>query len=188
MRLLLVAPFLMCTMQACDGHDPGGFTLNAVGHDSRIDLRWEPSHEDDLVGYFVYRSASAGGPFLKRNVRPHEMHVYSDFIGENGKTFYYRIGKAFAGRTEVEELSTTISASTVAMNDEQLLTSVQEATFRYFWDHAHPVSGLAYERGRTGAAPWEGQISSLHQRRNRFRVDGDHDRCGTRFHLARTSR
>lgn len=127
--------------------------MKAVGHDSRIDLRWEPAHEDDLLGYFVYRSASADGPFLKLNVAPHEMHVYSDFIGENGKTFYYRVGKVFAGRPEAEEFSATVSADTAAMNDEQLLTSVQEATFRYFWDHAHPVSGLAFERGRTGRLP-----------------------------------
>lgn len=32
------------------------------------------------------------------------------------------------------------------MTDEQLLTSVQEATIRYFWDYAHPISGLARER------------------------------------------
>jgi hypothetical protein len=32
------------------------------------------------------------------------------------------------------------------MTDEQLLTSVQEAVFRYFWDFGHPVSGLARER------------------------------------------
>jgi hypothetical protein len=31
------------------------------------------------------------------------------------------------------------------MTDEQLLTSVQEAVFRYFWDYGHPVSGLARE-------------------------------------------
>jgi hypothetical protein len=32
------------------------------------------------------------------------------------------------------------------MTDEQLLTSIQEATFRYFWDFGHPVSGMARER------------------------------------------
>jgi hypothetical protein len=36
------------------------------------------------------------------------------------------------------------------MNDEELLTMLQEATFRYFWDYAHPVSGLARERLGSG--------------------------------------
>ncbi|MCP5521958.1 MAG: beta-glucosidase [Verrucomicrobiales bacterium] len=36
------------------------------------------------------------------------------------------------------------------MTDEELLTSVQAATFRYFWDYAHPTSGLARERTGSG--------------------------------------
>ena len=32
------------------------------------------------------------------------------------------------------------------LSDEQLLDLVQERTFRYFWDGAHPASGLARER------------------------------------------
>lgn len=32
------------------------------------------------------------------------------------------------------------------LNDEQLLELVQKQSFRYFWDFAHPVSGLARER------------------------------------------
>ena len=36
------------------------------------------------------------------------------------------------------------------LTDEELLTTVQERTFRYFWDYAHPVSGLARERLGSG--------------------------------------
>lgn len=36
------------------------------------------------------------------------------------------------------------------ISDEQLLTKIQEQTFRYFWDFAHPVSGLARERNTSG--------------------------------------
>ncbi|RYY58152.1 MAG: beta-glucosidase, partial [Chitinophagaceae bacterium] len=32
------------------------------------------------------------------------------------------------------------------ITDEQLLDKVQQQTFKYFWDFAHPVSGLARER------------------------------------------
>jgi hypothetical protein len=32
------------------------------------------------------------------------------------------------------------------LTDDQLLDLVQKQTFRYFWDFAHPVSGLARER------------------------------------------
>lgn len=36
------------------------------------------------------------------------------------------------------------------ITEDQLLTKVQEQTFRYFWDFAHPVSGLARERNTSG--------------------------------------
>lgn len=33
-----------------------------------------------------------------------------------------------------------------ALSDDELLTKVQQQTFKYFWDFAHPISGLARER------------------------------------------
>ena len=36
------------------------------------------------------------------------------------------------------------------ISDEELLTLVQKQTFKYFWDYAHPVSGLARERYGSG--------------------------------------
>lgn len=36
------------------------------------------------------------------------------------------------------------------ISDDSLLTLVQKQTFRYFWDFAHPVSGLARERNTSG--------------------------------------
>jgi hypothetical protein len=37
-----------------------------------------------------------------------------------------------------------------AISDDALLTLVQQQTFKYFWDFAHPVSGLARERNSSG--------------------------------------
>ena len=36
------------------------------------------------------------------------------------------------------------------ISDEELLTLIQERTFKYFWDYAHPVSGLSRERLNSG--------------------------------------
>ena len=36
------------------------------------------------------------------------------------------------------------------ISDEELLTLIQEKTFKYFWDYAHPVSGLSLERLNSG--------------------------------------
>jgi hypothetical protein len=37
-----------------------------------------------------------------------------------------------------------------SISDDALLTLVQQQTFKYFWDFAHPVSGLARERNNSG--------------------------------------
>jgi hypothetical protein len=111
----------------------------ATGNDSRIDLRWNPVA--GAQGYNIYRSNSAAGPFTKLNTSVYNVSVYSDFLGTNGLTRFYYV-TSFVNDVESEP-SGIISAATFAMTDEQLLNSVQEATFRYFWDYAHPVSGLA---------------------------------------------
>ena len=36
------------------------------------------------------------------------------------------------------------------ISDEDLMTLVQEQTFKYFWDFGHPVSGMARERNTSG--------------------------------------
>lgn len=36
------------------------------------------------------------------------------------------------------------------ISDEELLTKIQQQTFKYFWDFAHPTSGLARERNTSG--------------------------------------
>lgn len=36
------------------------------------------------------------------------------------------------------------------ISTDELLTKIQEQTFKYFWDFGHPVSGMARERNRSG--------------------------------------
>lgn len=36
------------------------------------------------------------------------------------------------------------------ISDDELLTLIQQQTFRYFWDFAHPASGMARERNTSG--------------------------------------
>ncbi len=124
---------------SCESSEPNG--LVATGHDSRIDLRWNPVA--GVNGYNIYRADSAEGPFTKLNADVHPVSVYSDFLGTNGSTKYYRVVSVCGGSESVP--SGIVSAATYAMTDEQLLTSIEEATFRFFWDFGHPVSGLARE-------------------------------------------
>jgi len=49
----------------------------------------------------------------------------------------------------MSEVSATSPRSLARLPDEELLELVQRQTFRYFWEGAHPVSGLAFDRRRT---------------------------------------
>jgi len=124
--------------------------LIATGHDSRIDLKWTPAETREVAGYDIFRSVDGSGTFQKMNARPHVPHIYSDFIGSNDRTYFYRVVPV-AGRAVPDAGdSPVVSARTRKMSDDELLTSVQEATFRYFWDYGHPISGLARERNHAG--------------------------------------
>ena len=117
----------------------------AAGHDSRIDLRWPFSTDPNLEGYHIYRAEAAAGPFAGLNDSVHKACVYSDFFGVNDRTYYYCVKSVAIRGGGESEPSNVVCATSVAMTDEQLLTSVQEAAFRYFWDYGHPVGGLARE-------------------------------------------
>ncbi len=119
--------------------------LVVTGHDSRIDLVWDRHSDPDIAGFYVYRAETEDGPFERLNVWPQSLQIYSDFLGENDRSYFYYVTAAAADLTQSPP-SDTLSASSFSMTDEELLTSVQEATFRYFYHFGHPVSGMARER------------------------------------------
>jgi len=61
--------------------------LAATGHDSRIDLAWGGGQPR----CHVYRGSQADGPFERLTNEPWKLTVYSDFLGENNKTYWYRV-------------------------------------------------------------------------------------------------
>lgn len=61
-------------------------------------------------------------------------------VGENMGVFFSE-GFSFLFTTQLDSTPKYPIIST-----DSLLTLVQKQTFRYFWDHGHPVSGLARER------------------------------------------
>lgn len=146
--LVLLSASSCTTLQSpCPGRraSVSGITgLTTTGQDSRIDLQWAPTSEADK-GFNVYRAPTADGPFRRLNDRVHRPNLYSDFLGENNRTCFYRVTRI--DRAGIESApSPVVSATSRAMTDSDLLSSIQEATFRYFWDWGHPVSGLARER------------------------------------------
>jgi hypothetical protein len=118
--------------------------LTAAGHDLRIDLVWQSVEDPNLDGYNIYRSRYINGTYTKLNSSVHTVSVYSDFLGENVRPYWYYIKPVINGSEG--EASDKVTGNPYAMTDEQLLTSIQQAVFRYCWDFAHPVSGMTRER------------------------------------------
>ena len=117
--------------------------LNAKGYDRHIDLTWTPGNDADLRYYKIYRSFD-GKKYTPVAIQKGNATRYEDFLGESGKTSFYRISAVDVNYGE-SALSADVEAATRAMSDEELLTMVQEACFRYYWDGAHPIAGMAIE-------------------------------------------
>ena len=69
---------------------------------------------------------------------------YADFVGASGRQVAYKISAVDTGYRESAP-SAPVSAATRALSDDELLTMVQEATFRYYWEAADPDAGMAIE-------------------------------------------
>jgi hypothetical protein len=55
--------------------------------------------------------------------------------------------------------STLSPAALAVLPDDELLEAVQRQTFRFFWEGAHPVSGLAPDRRKTPAGPTDDLVA-----------------------------
>ena len=67
-----------------------------------------------------------------------------------------QIGKPFEGLDLNFYTQVDSSYKFPEISDDELLTLVQQQTFKYFWDFAHPVSGMARERNTSDATVTSG--------------------------------
>lgn len=89
-------------------------------------------------GMTVHLQSTTPLDFLKR----YELELADSFVGAQGESFSgYEV-------TFYTQLDSTYKFPEIS--DDELLTKVQEQTFKYFWDFAHPTSGLIRERNTSG--------------------------------------
>jgi hypothetical protein len=143
-RFILLAVGLLSPFSLPPNLSAVSIELEATGCERRIDLSWHLDSEIPGAKFDVFRASAESGDFAKINRTAQDYTVFSDFIGENQRSFSYRIEARKPDGTPLV-FSNTVSATTREQNDPDFLTSIQQVTFRYFWDFAHPVSGLARE-------------------------------------------
>ena len=117
--------------------------VEAKGYERHVDITWSGVEAANLAQYVIYRSLG-GGAFEPIGVQRPGVNRYCDFIGKTNATAAYRVSARTSSLAESAP-SQAATASTRPMSDEELLTMVQEASFRYYWEAAEPHSGMARE-------------------------------------------
>ncbi len=121
----------------------------ATGSDSHTELVWEKPANQNPSSYKIWRSTD-GQNFTQIKTLNKTSHIdFTGFAGDTPDTYHYYIS-AFNGINVQIAASDTVQATVAALSDDELLDMVQRYTFRYFWDFAHPVSGMARERNTSG--------------------------------------
>lgn len=116
---------------------------NAKGYAKHVDIEWTPVIDSVIEYVKVYRSEN-GGEYHPVGIQSPFTQRFADFTGISGKTYQYKIS-FLNNKYEETSLSPPVTTQTKAMTDDELLTMVQEASFRYYWDGAEKTSGLAKE-------------------------------------------
>ena len=117
--------------------------IRATGYDSHVDITWKPVQSDDLLYYVIYRSLN-GKEFEPVGIQYDHTNRFADFTGRQNQMVTYRVSAVDINYNE-SKWSDQAEATTREFSDEELLDMVQEASFRYYWEGAHPESGMALE-------------------------------------------
>ncbi|MGH8166611.1 MAG: glucoamylase family protein, partial [Woeseiaceae bacterium] len=113
-------------------------------YERHFDVSWTPGVAEDLLAYRIYRS-SDGKAFEPIGTQQGARSRFTDFVGAPPREASYRVTALDLAGNESEFSPISSRAQTRAFTDDELMTMVQEASFRYYWEAGHPVAGLAPE-------------------------------------------
>ena len=153
--------------------------VHAKGYDRHVDVTWDAYNNPALARFVIYRSLE-GKDFEPIGMQLPGTYRYSDFLGKSGISAKYKVVASDKSYRQ-SATSNEASASTREFNDDELLTMLQEACFRYYWEGADPNSGMTHEN-----IPGDDRIVATG-------ASGFGDRCadrrhGPRLHHARSGR
>ena len=126
--------------------------------DIRLEFRFSDRLDEQTVqSFFNFRPSSVavnyslsdeGRVLIITNSEPLDYYSFHSVTISNSLSSIN--GFEFDGFTATFQTGLNPNPKFPVISDEELLDKIQEATFRYFWDFAHPVSGLARERNTSG--------------------------------------
>ncbi|HET9805263.1 MAG TPA: glucoamylase family protein, partial [Candidatus Acidoferrum sp.] len=142
-HVLIIDDIRIDSEPTAGGPPPVPQNLEAKGFERHIDLSWQAA-DNAALQYFRIERSLDGGPFEPVGIQISGISRFTDFLGKVGVQAQYRV-VAMDRANHVSPPSKPVAASTRSMTDDELLSMLQEACFRYYWDGAHPDSGTALE-------------------------------------------
>jgi hypothetical protein len=128
---------------ASDQSLPAPENVRAIGYDRHVEVRWDSAITSLFGRYVIYRSIE-GKDFEPIGIQLPGTNRYSDFVGRSGATAQYKVAAA-DWQNHMSAFSNAASATTREFSDDELLTMLEEACFRYYWEGADPHSGMTRE-------------------------------------------
>ncbi|MDR5589538.1 glucoamylase family protein [Christiangramia sp. SM2212] len=117
---------------------------SAKGFERHVEINWNDIDTKKVKLIKIYRSQNNSDfePVGVQNTQ--YFSKYTDYTGSPDQTYSYKISAIGYDYSE-SELSQPVKVSTKSMNDDELITMIQEASLNYYWDGAEENSGLALE-------------------------------------------
>ncbi len=117
--------------------------LTARAYARHVDLQWKHLSDPEVEYCVIYRAVN-GGEFQPVGVQPPAFNRFADYVDVPAETIAYRVTTVNHAYQESPP-SPVVETTLRPLSDDELLTMVQEASFRYYWEHAHPDAGMALE-------------------------------------------
>jgi len=152
--------------------------LEARGYERRIDLHWNGADDPTIAQYVIYRSLNSG-PYKAIGIQRYGVDRYADYIGDDHATASYRVSARTSTLAESAKTDEA-TAKTHPMTDDELLSIVEEASFRYCWEGGAGIGHGARVAARPRRPYRDGG--------QRFRNHGHGGRGGPRLYLSASMR
>jgi hypothetical protein len=145
LKIQVLFAFLFCSFLTAYAQV---LNLSCVGYDMHAELKWATIPAADR--YQLWRKAENEAQFsLLTTTQTLEAIDWTGRADGQDHLYHYFI-KALSVPGNALAVSDTLSATIHPMTDDEFLDMTQASTFRYFYDYAHPVSGMIRERLNSG--------------------------------------
>lgn len=142
-HILIIDEIRVADDESTNGTLTAPQNAKATGYDRHVEVRWDSANTSLFGRYVIYRSID-GENFVPVGIQLPGTNRYSDFLGKSGVTAQYKVA-AVDWQNRASPFSNVATASTREFSDDELLTMLQEACFRYYWEGADPHSGMTRE-------------------------------------------